>query len=112
MLCSAFATAQYMSSIGFNKKAYVIGSKVLSEELEAVGISTLGSGPDISDESLLKQVMKDLKKIDEDVGAVVVGFDQHFSFPKLFKAVNYLKESSIGKNIKILKFGLVKNFNI
>lgn len=99
MICSAHATAQHMRQIGFEKKAYVIGSKVLAEELEAVGITTLGSGPDVSEDSLQKQVMKDLQKIDEEVGAVVIGFDHHFSFPKLFKAVNYLRDPSIGNSL-------------
>lgn len=88
-------TALFMKKIGFNKKAYVIGSKVLVDELEAVGISTVGAGPDLMEGALPVFVPKQLKTMDPDVGAVVIGFDADFSFPKLFKAVNYLRNPEV-----------------
>ncbi|ELW67820.1 Phosphoglycolate phosphatase [Tupaia chinensis] len=48
-------------------KAYVLGSPALAAELEAVGVAP-------------------------DVRAVVVGFDPHFSYMKLIKAVRYLQQ--------------------
>lgn len=94
MIPSSHATAQYMKQIGFNKKAYVIGPKALASELENVGIRTIGVGPDVFEGPLQTFVMRELKRMDEEVGAVVIGFDEHYGFPKLFKAVNYLRNPS------------------
>lgn len=94
MISSAYATAQYLSRSGFDKKAYVIGPKSLGEELDAVGIAHIGVGPDICGDSLSAQVLQDVKELDKEVGAVIVSFDQHLSFPKIFKAINYLRNPS------------------
>jgi phosphoglycolate phosphatase len=91
MITSSHTTAQYMKQIGFKKKAYVIGRQVLGDELTAAGIEVVGMGPDVMDQPLQAHVMSVLPKMDKEVGAVIVGFDDHFSFPKLFKAVNYLR---------------------
>jgi phosphoglycolate phosphatase len=95
MIATSHATAQYLKSIGFDKTAYVIGNKVLVAELEAVGIKTIGSGPDVCDTPLAEHVFKAAKSFDKEVGAVVVAFDEHFGFPKLFKAVNYLRNPAV-----------------
>lgn len=43
--------------------------------------------PLVSDMATL--VTKDFK-LDPDVGAVIVGFDEYFSYPKILKAASYL----------------------
>lgn len=97
MICASNCAARYLSQRKFNK-VYVIGCQVLVDEIEAVGVSTIGSGPDVLlDDSLIEQVKQDLQRIDEHVEAVVVGFDEHLSFPKLFKAVNYLRNPLVGQ---------------
>lgn len=95
VISSTHATVMYMKQIGFDKKAYIIGPKVLDKELQAAGIACIGVGPDIVEHPLPVQVMKQVKQMDKDVGAVIIGFDEHFSFPKLFKAINYLKNPEV-----------------
>lgn len=59
--------------------------------MDKVGIKHLGSGPDVLQTTLQNLVHKDFKA-DPNVGAVLVGFDEHFSFPKMFKAATYLDQ--------------------
>ncbi|XP_043930078.1 glycerol-3-phosphate phosphatase [Protopterus annectens] len=88
---TAHCTALYLKQVAcFNGgKVYLIGGKALSEELDKVGISYVGPGPDpvfggMSDWASVP--------LDPDVKAVVVGFDEHFSYLKLTKALCYLKD--------------------
>lgn len=95
MVTSSNTTARYLKEIGFNKKAYVIGSKALVDELTEVGIEVVGTGQDTIGCALPAFVPTALKSMDSEVGAVVLSFDQDFSFPKLFKAVNYLRNPEV-----------------
>lgn len=54
-----------------------------------VGIRHTGSGPDVL-QSTLKDLVHGGFQPDDDVAAVIVGFDEHFSFPKMYKAATYL----------------------
>lgn len=60
-------------------------------ELDAVGIRHTGIGPDTLDTSLGELVNEHFQP-HPDIGAVIVGFDEHFSFPKMFKAATYLDQ--------------------
>ncbi|XP_059053890.1 glycerol-3-phosphate phosphatase [Achroia grisella] len=87
ILSTAYLVAHYLKGIGFTKKVYLLGSNGIGEELKAVGIRYIGVGPD--------HVQPDFKsmkpsELDPEVGAVVVGFDEHISYPKLMKAASYL----------------------
>lgn len=95
MITVSSVLARFMAKSGFNKKAYVIGSKALKAELEKVGITVIGFGPDLMVHALPEFVQKELPNMDRECGAVVVGFDEHFCFPKLFKAVNYLRNPAV-----------------
>ncbi|CAH2039586.1 unnamed protein product, partial [Iphiclides podalirius] len=87
ILSTSYLVAHYLQSIGFKKKVYLIGSNGIGDELKAVGIQHIGIGPDH-----VKPDFKSMKPSDMDpeVGAVVVGFDEHISYPKLMKAASYL----------------------
>lgn len=87
--CTAYAAASYLKALNFNRKVYVVGSKGITQELEKVGIEHLGSGPDIMQGNMIEWIMRGVK-LDSDVGAVIVGFDENISFPKILKAVSYL----------------------
>ncbi|XP_063363695.1 glycerol-3-phosphate phosphatase [Cydia amplana] len=87
ILSTAYLAAHYLKGIGFTKKVYLVGSNGIGEELKAVGIRHTGIGPD-----LVKPDFKSMKPsdLDPEVGAVVVGFDEHISYPKFMKAASYL----------------------
>ncbi|XP_066949028.1 glycerol-3-phosphate phosphatase isoform X1 [Macrobrachium rosenbergii] len=100
IISSSFVTAQYLSQLKFNKKVYVIGTSGITKELDEVGISYTGAEPDPLVENPVFR-LKDTIQLDPDVAAVVVGFDGHFSFPKIMKAASYLENKDclfIGTN--------------
>ncbi|CAK9805448.1 Glycerol-3-phosphate phosphatase [Anthophora plagiata] len=93
IVCSSFLAAMYLKEKKFDKKAYVVGSDGITNELEAEGIKHCGVGVDLMEGDEVEMVMN--FKPDPEVGAVVVGFDKHFSFPKLVKAATYLQDPSV-----------------
>lgn len=90
ILNSAHLTACYLNEQNFNKKVYIFGHESIAQELIKFGIRSTGYGPDEMKTDYLTY-MKEHENLDENIGAVVVGFDEHFSYGKLVKATSYLE---------------------
>lgn len=91
-MTSAVAAAAYLQRQHFTGKAYVIGQPSIGAELDAIGIRHCGIGADaLGPDCSLGELVNERFQPDADVGAVIVGFDEHFSFPKMFKAATYLE---------------------
>jgi phosphoglycolate phosphatase len=81
---SSFAAAAYLEQSKFKetgKKVYVIGEIGICEELDLIGVPYIG-GPADSDKQPNMGPGGKLE-IDEDVGAVIVGFDRFVNYYKI-----------------------------
>ena len=87
---TSYSTAVYLNSIGFNGHAYVVGSSGIAKELAKFGIESEGVGPEATPEHW-QPGFADIDNYDEETRAVIVGFDNQISFPKLVKACSYVK---------------------
>lgn len=95
LLSTAYAAAQYLKQREFNKKVFLVGSSGIADELKNVGIEVVNSpGPDVI-KTNYQDIFANEFTVDPDVGAVVVGFDEHISFPKLMKAATYLSNPDV-----------------
>ncbi|KAK4886584.1 hypothetical protein RN001_002855 [Aquatica leii] len=88
IISSAYLAADYLKNCGFNKKVYIVGSTGITQELDNVGIKHTDVGPDVHCTTVPKLI--EGIKLDQEIGAVIVGFDEHISFPKILKASSYL----------------------
>ncbi|XP_061912088.1 glycerol-3-phosphate phosphatase [Entelurus aequoreus] len=88
---TAYCSAVYLQTVcKLQGKVYLVGSDAMKQELEAVGIQQTGLGPDhISG----KQTDWARVALDPEVKAVLVGFDEHFSYMKLNRALQYITRS-------------------
>ncbi|CAB3398602.1 unnamed protein product [Caenorhabditis bovis] len=93
----AAVVADTLHRAGLNgKKVYLIGEQGLREEMDELGIEYFGHGAEKSDVDSLGAgaFMYDIK-LEDDVGAVVVGYEKYFDYCKLMKAANYLREDGV-----------------
>ncbi|EFJ53185.1 hypothetical protein VOLCADRAFT_115779 [Volvox carteri f. nagariensis] len=107
IVSSSYCAAAYLTSIGFgagnshqgnnvnkntnNKKVLLLGWSGVEQELQTAGIPFLG-GREFSVPLMDNmEAMKELK-VDPDIGAVVVGWDPHFSYSRLVYASICLRE--------------------
>ncbi|XP_068162188.1 glycerol-3-phosphate phosphatase [Antennarius striatus] len=85
---TAYCCAMYLKTVcKLEGKVYLLGSNAMKDELAEVGIQQTGVGPDH-----ITGKPGDWANValDPDVKAVVVGFDEHFSYMKLNRAFQYL----------------------
>ena len=81
---SSFAAAAYLEQTKFKdtgKKAYIIGEVGIEEELDLIGVPWIGGSSDAGKKVELKSGYA--LPHDEDVGAVIVGFDREVSYYKI-----------------------------
>jgi len=90
IVTTSWVAAQYLQTHGVNGKVYLIGSPGMGDELQLAGLKYVGIGPDHVEKYTNDVVLRETP-LDEDIGAVLVGYDVHFSMAKLFKAASYLK---------------------
>lgn len=90
---TAYCSAMYLKTVcKLQGKVYLVGSNAMKQELEAVGIQQTGVGPD---PVTGKQADWANVPLDPEVKAVVVGFDEHFSYMKLNRAMQYLNQGCL-----------------
>lgn len=94
VISTSFLAAKYVkANLDPCKQAYIIGSPAIATELDMLNVRHFGVGEDYLKSSVPQFV--ESVKLESDVGAVVVGFDEHLSYPKLFKAASYLKDQNV-----------------
>lgn len=90
IVSTAHVAARYLHDrLRPDQRVYVIGSEGITRELDALGVRHCGCGRDDQDQPLQHLVGGEFRR-ETDIGAVIVGFDEHFSFVKLSKAATYL----------------------
>mmetsp|Transcript_33378 Transcript_33378/g.87899 ORF Transcript_33378/g.87899 Transcript_33378/m.87899 type:complete len:354 (+) Transcript_33378:20-1081(+) len=81
---SSFAAAAYLEQTKFKdsgKKVYIIGEVGIEEELDLIGVPWIGGGSDAGKKIELKSGYA--LPYDENVGAVIVGFDREINYHKI-----------------------------
>nr|XP_048325116.1 phosphoglycolate phosphatase 1A, chloroplastic-like [Ziziphus jujuba var. spinosa] len=93
IFASSFAAAAYLKSINFpkDKKIYVIGEDGIIKEVELAGFQYFGGPEDGEKKIELKPGFR--MEHDENVGAVVVGFDRYFNYYKVQYATLCIREN-------------------
>jgi len=81
---SSFAAAAFLEQIDFKatgKKAYIIGEIGICEELDLIGVPYIGGPNDAGKEPDMGPGGKLV--VEDDVGAVIVGFDRTINYYKI-----------------------------
>ena len=90
VVCTAWILAEYLKSIDFEGKVYVVGSPAIGTELTYANIKHFGIGSnshEFADPGNFDY--KNNIQLDPEVKCVVVGFDHYLNFPKMVLATSY-----------------------
>lgn len=91
ILSTAFLAAAYVKNILKLRKVYMIGNVGMATEFENAGIEFIGFGPQLPGNDQTKHYTLNYDvTMQDDVEAVVVGFDPHFNLNKISQAMQYL----------------------
>ncbi|XP_057313390.1 glycerol-3-phosphate phosphatase-like [Hydractinia symbiolongicarpus] len=91
ILSTAFLAATYVKNILKLRKVYMIGNVGMATEFENAGIEFIGFGPQLPENDQTKHYCLNYDvTVQDDVEAVVVGFDPHFNLNKISQAMQYL----------------------
>lgn len=91
---TASLVATYLKeTLPSSKSVYVVGAKSLEEELNNVEITNFGAGPEKHYDNIWENMSSLSVELVENVGAVLVGFDEYISYVKMLKATTYLKKN-------------------
>uniref|UniRef100_A0A1A9WE46 4-nitrophenylphosphatase n=1 Tax=Glossina brevipalpis TaxID=37001 RepID=A0A1A9WE46_9MUSC len=94
IISPTYSVASYLKTHLIDGKAYVIGSEALAKELTAMNVEFFGPGPDFNECTLLETIESvDKQSNEENIQAVIVGFDEHFSYKKILKACNFMRNN-------------------
>ena len=90
---NGYSAAVFLKDIlKISGKVYLVGGSGMKWELDQVGLESVGIGTDTDTPS--SDVNELLKyKLHDNIQAVLVGFDEYFSFNKVCKAATYLSKS-------------------
>ena len=83
VIVSCYLVAVYLKQQNFTGRAYVFGCAGVKDELDAAGIDNVGVGPDPV--TVKNDLVPVVELNDGQIDAVVVGFDNEISLPKLIK---------------------------
>uniref|UniRef100_F6Q7P2 Phosphoglycolate phosphatase n=1 Tax=Ciona intestinalis TaxID=7719 RepID=F6Q7P2_CIOIN len=91
---TAYTSALYLKNIAkvlVQGKVYLVGNPAMAEELDSLKIQHFGSGPD---NQVTTQDHDEVRScaLENDVSAVLVGYDGHISYTKMIKAASYLND--------------------
>ncbi|XP_052807882.1 glycerol-3-phosphate phosphatase-like [Mya arenaria] len=85
-----YCAALYLKDVlGIGGRTYLVGGTAMKWELDQLGVANCGVGADTDIPSSNVHHLLD-HTFHDDIQAVLVGFDEHFSFNKIFKAASYI----------------------